>query len=88
VPDPFREATTRDWGFPKPEKHGHYRVYGADIKARFARWLPGQTVFSYVGEDPVTGERDGCFLLPKSPLWQERIAARLAPEAAVFAGPG
>ena len=31
VPDPFREEKTRDWGFAKPEKHGHFRVYGADI---------------------------------------------------------
>ena len=66
VPDPFREEKTRDWGFPKPEKHGHFRVYGADIAERFSRYLPDQPVISYMGEDPVTGERDGCFLLPKS----------------------
>ena len=37
VPDPFREEKTRDWGFAKPEKHGHFRVYGADIaRALFA----------------------------------------------------
>jgi hypothetical protein len=88
VPDPFREAVTRDWGFPKPEKHGHYRVYGADIRERFERYLPGQTVFAHVGEDPVTGERDGCFLLPRSAVWRERIATRLGADATVFCGVG
>ncbi len=87
VPDPFREERTRDWGFPKPEKHGHYRVYGADIAERFARYLPRQPVFAYLGEDPVTGERDGCFLLPKSALWRGRVEARLGADSWLFAGP-
>jgi SAM-dependent methyltransferase len=87
VPDPFREEKTRDWGFPKPEKHGHYRVYGADIVERFARYLPEQPVYAYVGDDPVTGERDGCFLLPKSAAWEERLLARLATDSRLFAGP-
>ncbi len=87
VPDPFREDKTRDWGFPKREKHGHYRVYGADIAERFASYLPEQPVYSYVGDDPVTGERDGCFLLPKSRLWQARLSARTRAESRLFAGP-
>jgi SAM-dependent methyltransferase len=88
VPDPFREATTREWGFPKPEKHGHYRVYGADIAARFARYLSGQTVIAYIGEDPVTREREGSFLLPKSAARQAEILARLEPDSGIFAGTG
>ena len=87
VPDPFREDKTRDWGFPKPEKHGHYRVYGADIVERFRRYIPQQPVYAYIGEDPVTGERDGCFLLPKSAVWRRRIETRLSPDVRLFAGP-
>jgi len=87
VPDPFREEKTRDWGFAKPEKHGHYRVYGADFADRLTRYLPDQPVISYMGEDPVTGERDGCFLLPKSPEKRRWIEARLGADAALFAGP-
>ena len=87
VPDPFREEKTRDWGFAKPEKHGHFRVYGADIATRFSLYLPDQPVISYMGEDPVTGERDGCFLLPKSRLWRDRIEARLKPDLKLFSGP-
>jgi SAM-dependent methyltransferase len=87
TPDPFREETTRDWGYPKPEKHGHYRVYGADIAALFARALPDQPVISYMGEDPVTGEREGCFLLPRSPAASQRLRDRLGADAQLFAGP-
>jgi SAM-dependent methyltransferase len=87
VPDPFREEKTRDWGFAKPEKHGHFRVYGADIAERFSRYLPNQAVFSYMGEDPVTGERDGCFLLPKSAQKAAWIEARLQPNSKLFSGP-
>jgi SAM-dependent methyltransferase len=87
VPDPFREARTRDWGFAKPEKHGHFRVYGTDIAERLERYIPAQPVYAYLGEDPVTGERDGGFLLPKSALWRARIQERLAPDSRLFAGP-
>ena len=87
VPDPFREEKTRDWGFAKPEKHGHFRVYGADIAERFSRYLPDQPVIAYMGEDPVTGERDGCFLLPKSAAVRRRIEARLAPDCLAFLRP-
>jgi SAM-dependent methyltransferase len=87
VPDPFREDTTRDWGFPKPEKHGHYRVYGADFADRLTRCLPDQPVIAYMGEDPVTGERDGGFLLPKSPSVRRWIEVRLGADAWLFSGP-
>jgi len=87
VPDPFREEKTRDWGFPKLEKHGHYRVYGADLAERLTRYLPDQPVLSYMGEDPVTGERDGCFLLPKSASRRRGMEARLGADARLFAGP-
>ena len=52
VPDPFREDVTRDWGFPKPEKYGHWRVYGGDVAERFERYVPEQPVLAYRGEDP------------------------------------
>ena len=86
-PDPFREEKTRDWGFPKPEKYGHWRVYGADVAERFARYVPDQPVIAYVGEDPVTGEREGCFLLPKSAAIESWIAEKLGGSATRFAGP-
>lgn len=87
VPDPFREARTRDWGYAKPEKHGHYRVYGADFAERLTRYLPDQPVLSYMGDDPVTGERDGAFLLPKSPARRRWIEARLGGDVTLYSGP-
>ena len=31
VPSPYTRAKTVDWGYPKPEAHGHYRGYGKDF---------------------------------------------------------
>jgi len=87
VPDPFREKKTRDWGFPKPEKYGHYRIYGADFAERLGRYLPEQPVLAYMGEDPVTGDREGCFLLPKSAAMRRLIETRLAPDSWLYSGP-
>ena len=86
-PDPFREDVTRDWGFPKPEKHGHWRVYGSDVVERFKKYLPDQPVLAYRGEDPVTGEWEGAFLLPKSPRRHRWIAERLGSALTLFSGP-
>jgi len=87
IPDPFREEVTRDWGFPKPEKYGHWRVYGGDVAERFERYTPNQTVLAYRGVDPVTGEWEGAFLLPKSVNRRRWIRGRLGDAVRVFAGP-
>lgn len=86
-PDPFREETTRDWGFPKPEKHGHWRVYGGDVVERFRAYIPDQQVLAYRGQDPVTGEWEGCFLLPRSPLRARWVSERLGSDVRHFSGP-
>ena len=86
-PDPFREEVTRDWGFPKPEKHGHWRVYGADVANRFAAYIPDQPVLAYRGQDPVTGEWEGAFLLPRSTARRRWIVERLGSAVSAFSGP-
>ena len=86
-PDPFREAVTRDWGFPKPEKHGHWRVYGSDVVERFKSWIPSQPVLAYRGQDPVTGEWEGAFLLPRSPERHRWAVNRLGGAVSLFSGP-
>jgi SAM-dependent methyltransferase len=86
VPDPFREDVTRDWGFPKPEKYGHWRVYGGDVAQRFERYVPEQPILAYRGEDPVTGEWEGAFLLPKSAARHRWILDRLGAAVSLFAG--
>ncbi len=86
-PDPFREDITRDWGFPKPEKHGHWRVYGADVVKRFESYIPDQPVLAYRGQDPVTGEWEGAFLLPRSTVRHRWIVEKLGPSVSRFSGP-
>lgn len=87
VPDPFVEEITRDWGFPKPEKYGHWRVYGRDVAERFQDYVPRQPVLAYEGEDPVTGEWNGAFLLPKSAECYRWIVGRLGASVKLFSGP-
>lgn len=86
IPDPFREEVTRDWGFPKPEKYGHWRVYGGDVVERFGRYIPDQPVLAYHGEDPVTGEREGAFLLPKSAERYRWFEQQLGDAVSLFSG--
>jgi len=87
IPDPHNEEVTRDWGYPKPEKHGHWRVYGRDVAERFARYLPAQPVLAYLGEDPVTGEWADAFLLPRSPERYRWVLERLGAAVRLFSGP-
>lgn len=86
-PDPFREAVTRDWGFAKPEKHGHWRVYGADVVERFKAYIPHQPVLAYRGQDPISGEWEGAFLLPRSTERYRWITRRLGDAVSLFSGP-
>ena len=86
-PDPFREDVTRDWGFPKAEKYGHWRVYGRDVVQRFEAYIPMQPVLVYHGQDPATGEWEGVFLLPRSSGRHRWIANRLGSAVELFSGP-
>ena len=87
IPDPFNEEVTRDWGFPKPEKFGHWRVYGRDVSQRFERYMPAQPVLAYLGQDPVSGEWADAFLLPRSAERYRWIVSRLGEAVTLFSGP-
>lgn len=54
VPNPKARAVTEDWGFPKPEQWGHYRVYGRDIVDRISQAVPGVHLLSIDVKDGVT----------------------------------
>lgn len=86
-PDPFRQEVTRDWGYPKPEKYGHWRVYGRDVVERFRQYIPSQPVLVYRGHDPVSDEWEGAFLLPRSAERHRWILNRLGASVTLFAGP-
>ena len=55
VPTPYTRATTVDWGYAKPESHGHYRGYGKDFLYLFRQVVPEATVLQLEATDPVTG---------------------------------
>ncbi len=65
-PDPLGRAKTQDWGFPDENKHGHYRVYGADAVDKFKDILSEVYFLNGYGIDYVTNSREGVWLLTKS----------------------
>lgn len=72
-PDPHVREVTDDWGYPKPDQHMHYRMFGADIEKRFTVMLPGIKIARAVGTDPVTGAEDRAYLLSKGLKWIDRL---------------
>lgn len=54
VPTPYTRAVTVDWGYPKPEAHGHYRGYGKDFIRRFREAHPKAITLQVEAFDEVT----------------------------------
>jgi SAM-dependent methyltransferase len=82
IPDPVRRAATDDWGFPRREDHGHFRLYGMDVLKMFRR-LPVLCFLVTVRfADPVTGMEDIYFLFTRSEQ-SALTLSRALPEAAV-----
>ena len=67
-PDPFNRQKTTDWGYPKKEDHGHYRIFGKDcIEIIFKELLlPGSFMHQIQEIDNATGTEDIFYLLTKS----------------------
>ncbi len=55
VPTPYTRTITVDWGYPKPEAHGHYRGYGKDFIHRFRKAHSGAITLQVEAFDVVTG---------------------------------
>ena len=62
VPTPFTRSITVDWGYPKPEAHGHYRGYGRDVLEMFLAAEPKAHTIQVEAVDPVTEEGDYIYL--------------------------
>lgn len=58
VPNPHERAVTDDWGYPDPDWHHHYRVYGKDLVRRFGEVVPNVRFLGIAGTDNVTGVSD------------------------------
>ncbi len=52
VPNPLVFVSTQDWGFPDPENHDHYRMYGRDFYAKLVHTLPDGRVNTHKLCDP------------------------------------
>lgn len=66
VPFPTQYPETIDWGYPHPEYHGHYRVYGKNFKQKLKGVLADCQVLYVEGTDPVTMTTDACYIITRS----------------------
>ncbi len=66
VPSPLHQPVTNDWGYPREDQHGHYRIYGKDFIVRLKRYLPHAWIASTIGKDDVTDTDDIVFFLSHS----------------------
>ncbi len=67
IPAPFHREKTVDWGFPKQEEHGHYRVYGKDVRTLLLdKVVHGDLYIQVLIEDTATGSQDCVYLLTKN----------------------
>jgi SAM-dependent methyltransferase len=48
-PAPIRVMKTRDWGYPDPKQHEHYRVLGRDFEAEYPDIIPNTRVIAIEG---------------------------------------
>lgn len=81
VPNPFYRPTTDDWGYPKPEDHEHFRVYGADIIDRLKAAAPEALLHYVVSRDDATGIEDYVYFWTKSTETIENLKSWLGPGA-------
>lgn len=75
-PDPHRVAQTRDWGYPDPAEHDHYRVFGRDVEAELEATMAGCQVARVVERDDVTGFTDMAYVISANPALHARLGAR------------
>lgn len=84
VPIPSVLEHTRDWGYPIPEQHMHFRAYGKDLFTRFTSQFH---VLELEVSDPVTEAVDYVYflareidaLLPVYSLCMTRFPVKLTP---------
>ncbi len=66
VPDPMRRPKTDDWGYPRPQDHDHFRIYGRDIVAKFHSSIESGYFLQIVERDPATLMEDLYFVVTRS----------------------
>jgi SAM-dependent methyltransferase len=80
VPDPCRLQKTKDWGYPDEKQHGHFRLYGSDIQAKFQQVFPPDVhQLKVLIDDPVTAMTDLYFFFTRSEFIASVIREDLNP---------
>lgn len=77
VPSPMRQWITQDWGYPNPEVHAHYRLYGADFPLDMCRKIPHLHSIGAIGTDHITMTNDIVYFFSFSPPELASLADRL-----------
>lgn len=72
-PDPANRPTTSDWGYPREDQHGHYRMYGRDVETLFRDTLAHRWVICQEVSDPSTGVPDLIYFLAKTDRGINRV---------------
>ena len=80
VPGPRTHSVTEDWGYPKPELHHHYRMYGRDLVQRFTDAQPEVHILEIHGADVVTSIRDVVYFATFSNHQIATLSSRLQVE--------
>lgn len=75
VPNPISRRETTDWGYPRADQHGHYRIFGQDIEAVFATEMPDHQIIAVTARDPSTGTEDMVYLITRSVGLRETVGA-------------
>ena len=78
VPSPLSQERTQDWGYPKEEQHGHYRIYGSDFAKKLIENLPQNWILSKIEIDDATDSEDIIFFLGKNMTGYKRILKSVA----------
>jgi SAM-dependent methyltransferase len=73
-PNPHVRKVTEDWGYPRSEQHGHYRLFGRDIEEVFRILLPEYHVLALEALDPVTATSDMAYIITRSLTWRDHIS--------------
>ena len=86
VPAPLNKSKTTDWGYPKKEQHGHYRIYGADFQEKLINTLPTAWILSKTEIDEATGTEDVVFLICGTEHRAKKLSSKLANTKEVHMG--
>jgi len=79
VPSPLTQKTTNDWGYPREEQHGHYRIYGEDFIQKLKCYLPPHAwIASKKDIDEVTKTEDIVFFLSHQKKGIEKVLNKLS----------